>query len=828
MNIDGSYKTVFNLGLLFLGIALIFSVGVSSVSAANTSTIYVSMHGNNSWDGQSATYNSTTKSGPKATILNATGTVKSGGTVYIGNGIYKEHSITIQSNMKIMGKNWQNTQINAEELGNIFIILYGADVSITNISFVNGKSMNGGAIENNGTLKLNDCKFENNFATAVGGAIKNNGNLKIEKNIFKSNTAMGGGAIDNYGIININNTIFEGNTAPNGVGGALTNYNQLTITNTSFKNNTAWFFGGAIYNSKILNLNKNSFTENKATNNGGAIYNHLTGVMNINNSTFNRNQAVTDSGGAIFNTGNSTIIESSFIKNFALGDGGSIYNENMFTVKNSIFNTNSVSNSGGAIFNSGKGTLYVTGSKFTNNTATDIGGAIVNLGYHGALTVTNSDFTSNTGSDGGAVYNDGTVTLINSRFTKNHSNRGGALRNNIYGTELVLNCIFNSNHANMGGALYNNDNCTVSGSEFNNNTSPNGGAIINYVGFLTVTGSSFKSNTASNGGSIYNFQGTLNLNGNNLTLNRAYVNGGTVYNEYGNVNAHFNRIVANSATKGKAIYNNGGNVDAILNWWGSNIRANVKAQVYNNGTGRINYDPWIVLSISASQSIVKAGKSSTITADLLHDNYGVYYGSGITVPYKYLANFMTTRGKNLKNINFVNGITKTPITNLNSGEIAYVTAKVDNQRVSTTVAVNTLTIEQLTKAATTIKQYYELHRDLPVNILVCDNYISMPQLLQLLVTTTVNIKNRNLNPIIIPSAEYRYKSTANYTPGQINRSEYLMVATEIQKYFKNHSTAPKNIKTSLGTVSFKKLVYTYSKIVNFYKTQSRLPNYVKI
>jgi predicted outer membrane repeat protein len=828
MNINRNYKVPANLVLLLLGITLIFLCGISSVSAANpSSSIYVSTHGNNSWDGQSATYNSTTKSGPKATILNATGTVKSGGTVYIGNGIYKEHSIIIKSNMKIQGKSWQNTQINAEGLGNIFIIPHGVDLSICNVSCVNGKAFIGGAIENNGTLKLIDCKFENNGATTVGGAIKNTGSLKVEKTLFINNTAMGGGAIDNYGILTINNSTFNYNTAPNGVGGALTNYNELILTNNSFNHNTAWFFGGAIYNSKILKINRNSFTENKATNNGGAIYNHLTGVINIDNSTFNHNQAVTDSGGAVFSTGNSTISNTNFINNFALGDGGSIYNQNMLTVTNSIFKNNSVNNSGGAIFNSKKGTSYISGSKFTNNNANDTGGAIENEGYNGALTVINSDFTSNTGSDGGAVYNDGTATLINSKFTKNHSNRGGALRNNIYGTELVLNCIFNSNYGDLGGAIYTNGNFTVSGSEFNNNTSPNGGAIINYVGLLTVIGSSFLNNTANNGGSIYNFQGTVNLNGNNFTGNRALVNGGAIYNEYGNVNAHFNRIVANNANKGKAIYNNGGKVGAILNWWGYNSMANVKAQFYNTGNGSINYDPWIVLSITASPSIVKSGKSSTITADLLHDNYGVYYGSGVTVPYNYSANFMTTRG-NLKNYNFVNGITKTTLNNLNNGEIACVSAKVDGQKVSTSVAVNSLSVKQITAAATNIKKYYELHHDLPVNTLVSDHYISMPQLLELLTTATLNIKKGNLNPIVIPSTDYRYKSVANNKPGQINRPEYLRVAAEIQKYFKSHGTAPKNIKTSLGTVSFKKLVYTYSKILNFYKAQSRLPNYVKL
>ena len=39
----------------------IFSWGVNGVAAANTTNIYVNIHGNDTWDGQSAIYNATTK-----------------------------------------------------------------------------------------------------------------------------------------------------------------------------------------------------------------------------------------------------------------------------------------------------------------------------------------------------------------------------------------------------------------------------------------------------------------------------------------------------------------------------------------------------------------------------------------------------------------------------------------------------------------------------------------------------------------------------------------------------------------------------------------------
>ena len=72
--------------LLFIGLMIIFSYSMSSVSAASGDNIYVNTHGNDSWNGQNPIWNGT--SGPKLSIKNATETVNTGGTVNIANGMY--------------------------------------------------------------------------------------------------------------------------------------------------------------------------------------------------------------------------------------------------------------------------------------------------------------------------------------------------------------------------------------------------------------------------------------------------------------------------------------------------------------------------------------------------------------------------------------------------------------------------------------------------------------------------------------------------------------------------------------------------------------------
>ena len=171
--------------LLLIGVVL-FSFGVNAASAANistdNSTIYVNnTQGNDAWDGQSATiYNSTC--GPKQTISNATGTVADNGTIYIAGGTYYECNITINTNMTIIGENQESTIIDAQGMGNIFVITPGEGISFTlvNLTLQNGNSTNGGAIDNeglDGILNIANVTFNNNTATNVGGAIYSTGTL---------------------------------------------------------------------------------------------------------------------------------------------------------------------------------------------------------------------------------------------------------------------------------------------------------------------------------------------------------------------------------------------------------------------------------------------------------------------------------------------------------------------------------------------------------------------------------------------------------------------------------------------------------------------------
>ncbi len=240
--------------MVFVGLVIIFSYSMGNVSAASGDNIYVNASGNDSWDGLNSTYVNDTN-GPKATIKNATSTVNSNGTVYIASGTYKENNIQINKNMTIIGENQLNTIIDGTYSGNIFNIPLGVNLTIINLTIINGKSTTGAGIESSGTLNVQNCTFRGNSATGYGGAI------------------------DSHGILNVQNCIFTGNSADS-YGGAIETYNPLNGIN-------------------ILNVTGSTFIGNSASGAGGSAIDIWTGTAQIHFNRFFGNIAST--GSTVYN-----------------------------------------------------------------------------------------------------------------------------------------------------------------------------------------------------------------------------------------------------------------------------------------------------------------------------------------------------------------------------------------------------------------------------------------------------------------------------------------------------------------------------------------------
>ncbi|BCW92568.1 MAG: hypothetical protein KatS3mg007_0462 [Thermoanaerobaculum sp.] len=228
-------------------------------------------------------------------------------------------------------------------------------------------------------------------------------------------------------------------------------------------------------------------------------------------------------GAGIANVGTLTVTNSTFSGNSASSEGGGIWNAGALNVTNSTFSGNSAANAGGGIVNGG--TLNVTNSTFSGNSATNLGGGIANAG---TLTVAASNFYTNTaGINGGALFNDGgTLNLSNS-------------------------IVLNNSAANSGGGIYNlmDGTVRVTGSTFSANSAANGGGILNGDGSLYVTNSTFAGNTATNYGGGIRSDSWLNVTNSTLS-NNAATSGGGIYVTAGSWATIKNTIIANSTSGG--------------------------------------------------------------------------------------------------------------------------------------------------------------------------------------------------------------------------------------------------------------------------------------
>ena len=566
----------------------------------------------------------------------------------------------------------------------------------------------------------------------------------------------------------------------------------------------------------------------------------LTVSKNLDFNVFNNGTATINAQGkgqVFFIVGSVTVeLENLILENGKATDGGAIGNVGVLTVKDCTFKDNTATSDGGAISNDG--VLTVNKSTFTGNTATGAngdGGAIYNqpMGF----TLIGSTFTGNSANyEGGAVYNDGgalnqPVKISGNTFTGNKAFYGGAIYNDYDAIMTVTDRNFNDNtHGGVGGAIFNNGiTLNVKGSNFTGNQANYGaGAIYNSdFSALTVTSSNFTGNTAGGGGGAIMNNGNLTLSSSTLisnTITGSNGEGGAIFN-VGNAAVHFNRIVDNSASQGNDIYNfDSGKMNATLNWWGYNSQINIANQIDNKGVS-LTYNPWIVLSIQANPVNAIVGGHPIINAALLFASNSEYYPATGIVPYTGSANFKTTKGT-IKNSNFSNGVSGSNLTDLTTAEVVTVFTTVDHQTVSKKVYVTGATISQLISSAAYVKNYYELHGVLPSHITIFGQTITMPQFLTLLVTGTLNIKNGNLNPLPVLTVNPASNPSGNFTTGKIYKSEYLSIAQTIKNYISANGKVPNNATTSLGTIPFSKLVYSYSKIINYYGVNKELPNYV--
>ena len=207
--------------------------------------------------------------------------------------------------------------------------------------------------------------------------------------------------------------------------------------------------GGAIYNKGDLSLVDSIINDNHAYVSGGAVYNETGQITLISNSSFIQNSANSGSGAAIYHAGGTIneINNSIFTDNSSQVSGGAISNHATINViEGSSFLDNSSDGSGGAIDNNDF-IFEISKTTFANNTSSTTGGAINN--FVDLILLMNNTFSGNSSvDDGGAIFNNDLIERIeNNTFSGNSAgNIGGAIYVSVSADiDILKNSLFHNN-----------------------------------------------------------------------------------------------------------------------------------------------------------------------------------------------------------------------------------------------------------------------------------------------------------------------------------------------------------------------------------------------
>lgn len=434
----------------------------------------------------------TLNGGKFSDIQKAIDNVGDGGTIYL-NGYYSAQNndsvIYVNKNIRIAGG--LDTVLDGKNISCIFSIQKtGSNCQISNLKFVNGMDVHGGAMIILGkNVVVENSVFENNYANHSGGAIY---------------------------VLSIFND--SGRYPEEG--------ENLIIKNCNFTNNFAQVAAGAIgvygNNTQVIGCNFVSNKVKPATNHksyGGAIqigrdeYNLCSYVVNCN---FIGNEAIAHD------------------LNNSHGGAGCV--RAGITYQNCKFINNSA-DQGGALTYHASG--IIEDCVFINNSAKLYGGAL-STGYMDMdmdLKVINCNFEQNNAPYGGAVQLKGkNIEIQNSVFNKNTATVNGGAINIVAKTVAIGGTEFNKNTAHVnGGAIYINGNKTVieDSSFMANEAIPDvkklddglGGAIYINSSSATINKNIFNNNVARNGSAIYYDKSGLNciISDNAMAENQAWV-----------------------------------------------------------------------------------------------------------------------------------------------------------------------------------------------------------------------------------------------------------------------------------------------------------------
>jgi hypothetical protein len=140
------------------------------------------------------------------------------------------------------------------------------------------------------------------------------------------------------------------------------------------------------------------------------------------------------------------------------------------------------------------------------------------------------------------------------------------------------------------------------------------------------------------------------------------------------------------------------------------------------------------------------------------------------------------------------------------------------------------TIDQVTSAATWVKNYVDTNHKLPDYVTIGSSNVSMYSFLELLTTSVLQINNGTGTTVDYVSFGTAPTPKDLIKSGDMAKAEYLKIAADVKSFMDSKGVAPEYAyNTSLGLYfGYQSMVYTYAKILDSYGTNGVLPAYISL
>lgn len=140
----------------------------------------------------------------------------------------------------------------------------------------------------------------------------------------------------------------------------------------------------------------------------------------------------------------------------------------------------------------------------------------------------------------------------------------------------------------------------------------------------------------------------------------------------------------------------------------------------------------------------------------------------------------------------------------------------------------TVSQSELFSAASRVKSFINKNHRLPTSVTVGDSQLSMAQYLQLVTQGFYDLNYGKSRSIVVDDVDNPSSPKASVASGNIPKSEYVQIARSVIDYIDQNGQAPNYISSSIGSIRFDSLIFTFSKIVNFYESNNRMPTNVAV